>query len=107
GALCTNRGGGECRAEIFGMGATHHPPGLVPEEYKPWPLARMLNTDRRIPERMRDSSNWPEPRRREWREDEGITAHKAHKALVFDAFRRIREEIDAFEPDFIVMWGDD
>ena len=23
------------------------------------------------------------------------------------AFRKIREEIDAFEPDFIVMWGDD
>jgi len=94
-------------AEILGIGATHYPPGLVPEEYKPWPLARMLNTDRRIPERMRDPSNWPEPMRREWGEDEGITAHKAHKARVFDAFRRIRTEIDAFEPDFIVMWGDD
>jgi Catalytic LigB subunit of aromatic ring-opening dioxygenase len=94
-------------AEILGIGATHYPPGLVPEEYKPWPLARMLHSDRRIPERMRDPENWPPQMRLEWGDDEGITAHKAHKARVFDAFRKIRAEIDAFEPDFIVMWGDD
>ena len=29
-------------AEILGIGATHYPPGMVPEEFKPWPLARML-----------------------------------------------------------------
>ncbi|SVD33499.1 uncharacterized protein METZ01_LOCUS386353, partial [marine metagenome] len=23
--------------EILGVGATHYPPGLVPDEYKPWP----------------------------------------------------------------------
>ena len=59
-------------AEILGIGATHYPPGLVPEEHKPWPLARMLHTDRRIPERMRDPENWPEPMRLEWGDDEGI-----------------------------------
>ena len=65
-------------AEILGIGATHYPPGLVPEELKPWPLARMLNTDRRIPERLRDPANWPEPMREEWGDDEGISAHKVH-----------------------------
>ena len=94
-------------AEILGIGATHYPPGLVPEEYKPWPLARMLNTDRRIPERLRDPANWPEPMRKEWGDDEGITSHKEHRARIFNAFRRIRQEIDAFNPDFIVMYGDD
>src|SRR6266571_2120299 len=93
--------------EILGIGATHYPPGLVPEEYKPWPLARMLQTDPRIPEHMKDPANWPEPMRLEWGDDEGITAHKAHRARVFSAFRKIREEIDAFQPDFILMWGDD
>ena len=43
----------------------------------------------------------------EFGEDEGIAAHKAHRARVFSAFRTIREEIDAFKPDLIVMWGDD
>ena len=49
--------------EILGIGATHYPPGLVPEEYKPWPLARMLHNDPRIPEHMKDVNNWPEPMR--------------------------------------------
>jgi hypothetical protein len=93
--------------EILGIGATHYPPGLVPDEYKPWPLARMLHSDPRIPEHMRDPANWPEPMRLEFGEDEGIAAHKAHRARVFSAFRTIREEIDAFKPDLIVMWGDD
>ena len=39
-------------AEILGIGATHYPPGLVPDEHKPWPLARMLHSDPRIPERL-------------------------------------------------------
>ena len=93
--------------EILGVGATHYPPGLVPDEYKPWPLARMLKTDPRIPSHLQDPANWPEPMRLEWGDDEGITAHKAHRARVFNAFREIREEIDAFKPDFILIWGDD
>lgn len=94
-------------AEILGVGVTHFPPGLVPEELKPWPLVRMLKSDPRIPEQMKDTANWPEPMRREWGGDEGLAAHKVHKARIFDAFRKIRAEIDAFRPDLIVMWGDD
>src|SRR5918999_2878599 len=94
-------------AEILGIGATHYPPGLVPDEYKPWPLARMLHSDPRIPEHMKDPANWPEPMRLEYGDDEGIAAHKAHRARVFSAFRTIREEIDAFKPDVILIWGDD
>ena len=93
--------------EILGVGGTHYPPGLVPDEYKPWPLARMLETDQRIPAHMKDPANWPEPMQQEWGEDEGITSHQAHRARVFKAYRRIREEIDAFNPDFILIWGDD
>ena len=93
-------------AEILGVGATHYPPGLVPDEYKPWPLARMLKGDR-IPEHMKNPANWPEPMQKEWGDDEGITSHKAHRARIFESFRRIRQEIDAFNPDFILIWGDD
>ena len=92
--------------EILGVGATHYPPGLVPDAYKPWPLARMLQGDR-IPDHVKNPANWPEPMRLEWGDDEGMTAHKAHRAQVFAAFRRIRREIDAFKPDFILIWGDD
>src|ERR671933_617936 len=67
----------------------------------------MLHTDPRIPAHLKDPANWPEPMRAEWGDDEGITAHKEHRARVFKAFRKIREEIDAFQPDFILIWGDD
>ena len=93
-------------AEILGVGATHYPPGLVPDEYKPWPLTRMLKTDR-IPAAMKDPANWPPEMQAEWGDDEGVTAHKAHRARIFAAFRQIRAEIDAFNPDFILLWGDD
>ena len=79
-------------AEILGIGATHYPPGLVPDEFRAWPLARMLNTDPRIPEHMRDPANWPEPMRVEWGDDGGIASHKVHRERVFSAFRKIREE---------------
>jgi hypothetical protein len=67
----------------------------------------MLGSDPRIPAHVQDPANWPEPMRLEWGEDEGITAHKAHRERVLRAFRTLREEIDAFQPDFILMWGDD
>ncbi len=93
--------------EILGIGTTHYPPGLLPDEYKPWPLARMLQSDPRIPEHLRNPANWPEPMRAEWGDDEGIASFKAHRARVFSSFRTIRDEIAAFKPDFILMWGDD
>lgn len=52
-------------AEIPGVGATHYPPDLVPDDYKPWPLARMLKGDR-ISEHIKNPANWPEPVRKEW-----------------------------------------
>jgi hypothetical protein len=93
--------------EILGIGATHYPPGLVPDELKPWPLIRMLQSDERIPPHLKDPANWPEPMRQEWGQDEGITSHKKHRARVFQAFRQIRREIDAFNPDLVLIWGDD
>src|SRR5207244_4761566 len=88
--------------DILGIGTTHYPPGLVPDEYKPWPLARMLHTDPRIPAHLKDPANSPEPMRAEWGNDEGITAFKAHRGRVFSAFRTLRVEVGAFRPDFIL-----
>ena len=50
-------------ADILGIGTTHYPPGLVPDELKPWPLARMLHTDPRIMVRLpARSSLFPQTR---------------------------------------------
>jgi hypothetical protein len=92
--------------EILGIGVTHYPPGLVPDEHKPWPLVRMLRGDR-IPPDLKNPINWPAPLREEWGTDEGISSHKQHRTRLFNAFCAIRQEIDAFRPDLIVIWGDD
>jgi hypothetical protein len=94
-------------AELLGIGCTHYPPGLVPDEYRPWPLPFQLRNDPRIPARLKDPRNWPLPMQREWGDDEGLSAHAPHRARIHAAFRILRERIDAFAPDVVVIFGDD
>ena len=93
--------------EVLGIGTTHWPGLNQPDEAKGWPLTRSLTHDHRVPAEMKIPTNWPEPMRIEYGEDEGITSHKEHRRRLVEAFRKVREEIDAFNPDFILMFGDD
>jgi hypothetical protein len=93
--------------EILGIGMTHYPAALAPDHCRGWPLARFLRAGTVIPEDKRDPATWPEPMRLEWGDDEGETSHKAHRDTMFTAFRKIREEIDAFNPDFVLIFADD
>jgi hypothetical protein len=77
---------------------------MVPEEYKPWPLARMLHTDPRIPAHLRDPASWPEPMRAEWGHDEGITSFALHRERCSHRVRPSRER-SPFRPDFILDVG--
>ncbi|GIT02341.1 MAG: hypothetical protein CM1200mP27_09660 [Chloroflexota bacterium] len=45
--------------------------------------------------------------RAEWGEDEGYTSALHHREKLIDGFRRLRYEIDAFNPDVVLVWGDD
>ena len=91
----------------MGMGSTHWPAMIQPDEAKPWPFLRTLARDPRVPEALKDPHNWPEGVRKEYGEDEGVAAHRAHRRRLVDAFRKLRAEIEAFNPDFILMFGDD
>ena len=51
--------------------------------------------------------NWPEPMRRQWGTDEGQGHSDAHRSDMIEGFRRARRELDKFQPDFCVIWGDD
>jgi hypothetical protein len=93
--------------DILGIGMTHYPAGLAPDHCRGWPLARYLRSGTVIREDRRDPATWPEPMRREWGNDMGESAHAGHRKIMFDAFRRIREELDAFDPDFVLIWADD
>ena len=94
-------------AEILGLCLTHYPPLISPDEDKAIPLKRTLRGNKNIPEEMKNPSRWPEPMRIEYGEDEGYESSLEHRARLVAGFRRIREELDAFNPDFVVIWGDD
>ena len=93
--------------EILGVGLTHYPPMIIPDEEGRIPLRITLARDERVPPEMKNPTNWPEPMRIEYGEDEGITAAIAHRERLVKSFRTLRDEIKAFNPDFILIWGDD
>lgn len=92
--------------EILIAGITHYPPLAGPDRTMAWILKRMLQNPR-LPEKYRSPAGWPEAMRAEWGDDEGATAAAAHRERHLVWLRKVRAEIDAFRPDFIVIWGDD
>ena len=60
-------------AEILGVGLTHSPSLISPDELKQYSLTRALTNDRITAERKNQES-WPEALRAEWGDDEGSTA---------------------------------
>ncbi len=92
--------------EILGIGLTHYPGLIGPDENRGFPLTRILKSDT-LPADLKNPANWPEPMRIEYGEDEGLASSRIHRQRLVDGFRRQRAELDAFNPDFVVIWGDD
>ncbi len=92
-------------SQILGLGITHYP-GLATKSN----IARRINlllADPALPEHLRSPENWPAPMREQWSDDEGRAHCAAHRQAMIDEFRTIRRELDAFEPDCVLLWGDD
>ncbi len=67
--------------EVMGMGSTHWPAMIQPDEAKPWPFLRTLAHDPRVPEGLKHPRNWPEEVRQEYGDDEGGSAHREHSTM--------------------------
>ncbi|MBI4241061.1 MAG: extradiol ring-cleavage dioxygenase [Candidatus Rokubacteria bacterium] len=93
-------------AEIQGLGVTHYPGIMMLDADMSVYLRRTLTSDR-VPPTLKDPKNWPAPMRAEWGDDQGTTAAPKHRERLVQAFRQIRRELDAFNPDFVLIWGDD
>jgi hypothetical protein len=93
--------------EIIGMGLSHYPGPMVPVESWPTMLQRWVEIGRIKPELFAARDQWPEAMRREWGDDEGQAAARAHRDRLLAGYRRLREELDAFQPDVVLIWGDD
>jgi len=92
--------------EILGLGITHYP-ALVSADENMASLLKYFLRSPYIADQYKRPESWPEAMRREWGEDEGRSAAKRHREDLVTWFRKARQEIDAFQPDFIVIWGDD
>jgi hypothetical protein len=93
-------------AEILGLGITHYPLLSVPDRHMA-DLLRWTLTDPGIPEAEKDPANWPEQMRADWDGDGGTAAAAAHRAELRQHLARCRGALDEFNPDVLVVWGDD
>lgn len=93
-------------AEVLGLGVTHYPPLSGTDDNLTRVFKRAL-ADPGLPEELRDPGNWPAQARAEWSDDEGAQAGRRHRAALVEQFTRARRELDAFNPDVVVIWGDD
>ena len=93
-------------AELLGIGCTHGPHLQFPDEHMADILRRHLENPN-TPDAQRDPKCWPAAMRQEWGDDEGLSAARRHRATLVEGFRRARQALDAFAPDFVLVWGDD
>lgn len=94
------------KSAILGLGLTHYPPLSWPDENMA-DLLRMLADAPGVPAEFKDRKRWPKPMLEELGDDQGLAAARAHRERLVAGFRRMRAELDAFAPDFVVVFGDD
>lgn len=92
--------------EVLGVGLSHYPGLILPDAMMAGLLAWTLQ-DPDIPDAWRDPSRWPATMREEWGDDRGAGAAARHRAELVAALDHVRLALDEFEPDAIVVFGDD
>lgn len=93
-------------ADVIGLGITHYPLLAGADTH----MANLLKgtlTDPDIPEELKDPSTWSEQAQREWGDDQGTAAAAGHRAQLLSGLAKCRAELDEFNPDLVVVWGDD
>ncbi len=93
-------------AEILGVGLSHFP-GFVHDDTEMSMRLKQVISSPKVPAELKDPARWPEQMRREWADDEA-TGHAAeHRREFVAGVRKIRQAIDDFRPDAVVIFGDD
>jgi len=93
-------------AEILGLGVTHWPILVAPDDRLTGTFNFTLKASR-VPDRFKDRANWPKRLVEELGNDGGVAEAQRYSARLADNFREARRILDDFKPDFVVIWGDD
>ncbi|MFC3052649.1 DODA-type extradiol aromatic ring-opening family dioxygenase [Kordiimonas pumila] len=92
--------------EILGIGVSHYPPLSSKDE----DMANILKgrmRDPGVPDEAKDPANWPALMREEWGDDASVTGARKHREKMRHGLEHVREALDEFNPDFVLIWGDD
>ena len=73
-------------AEIIGVGCTHYPPLITPDEDRGFPINVTLNRDERLPEELKNPLNWPAPMQAEYGDDQGMASAAVHRTRLVEGF---------------------
>jgi hypothetical protein len=91
-------------AEILGLGVSHYPPlSGLDEDMANAHRGRLNDPD--IPATAKDPHTWSELAQREWADP--VAAAASHRAAMRTGMSRVRQALDDFDPDFVLIWGDD
>jgi len=93
-------------AEILGLGVTHWPTLCLPNEGLTGVFKRTLEAPN-VEAARKDPANWPEEMLAELGNDDGLGAANRCGERFGNDFRAIRKILDDFNPDFVLVWGDD
>src|SRR5881394_491365 len=92
--------------EILGLGMTHYPP-LAGRDENMSGILRGTLRDPAIPPELKEPANWPKLMQEEWGTDQGKAMAAGHREALLSGLAKVREALDEFKPDFVVIWGDD
>ena len=93
-------------ADVLVLGISHYPMLIWPDKAMSGLLKKML-TNPNLPEELKTSAGWPEAMQEEWSDDQGEAAAAKHRQEMMDWTRQARQALDDFNPDFVLIWGDD
>lgn len=91
--------------ELLGIGMTHFPPLAWPDEMMDRAL-QFAFADPAVPDAVKQGEGWPAGMRAEFDRDRGDAAAE-HRAALVEGCDRVRAALDEFDPDVVVVWGDD
>ena len=92
--------------EILGIGTTHYP-GLTATDEGMCSLWQTIINAPLGDDDWQDEANWPEGMAEEIGDDKGVASAALYRERMWTNFRKQREIIDDFAPDFIVVIADD
>jgi hypothetical protein len=93
-------------SDLLLLGISHYPPLMGHDAQMSGILKRML-ANPNLPSALRSPGGWPADMQREWGTDEGTSSAALHRAALLGELRRVRKALDDFNPDFVLIWGDD